>query len=76
MPEDGAKKNPVLFNESRGFREISPSVPLVIITPAIKHDKGRHAGLDPASSLFLDSGFRRNDTFALYCYQLNNGYER
>ncbi len=34
--------------------------------PTIKHNKGRHAGLDPASSLFLDSGFRRNDTFGLY----------
>lgn len=32
---------------------------IVIITPAIKHDKGRHAGLDPTSSLFLDSGFAR-----------------
>lgn len=42
-----------------------------INTPAIKHDKGRHAGLDPASSLFLDSGFRRNENFAPYYCRIN-----
>jgi len=43
-----------------GFQELFAA----ITTPAIKYDKGRHAGLDacligyPASSLFLDSRLR------------------
>jgi len=30
-----------------------------------------HAGLDPASRLILDSGFRRNDGFDVYCCRSN-----
>jgi bifunctional isochorismate lyase/aryl carrier protein len=41
------------------------------ITPAIKHIKC-HAGLDPASTPILDSGFRRNDGVDMYCCRSNN----
>ncbi|MEA2014872.1 MAG: hypothetical protein U9N38_06170, partial [Thermodesulfobacteriota bacterium] len=41
------------------------------ITPAIKH-VNCHAGLDPASSLILDSRFRGNDGFVIYCCRSNN----
>jgi hypothetical protein len=43
----------------------------VHITPAIKHIKC-HAGLDPASSSILDSRFRGNDGFDIYCCRSNN----
>ncbi len=39
-----------------------------VITPAIKYAKGRHAGLDPASSIVLDSRLHGNDK---YCRQDN-----
>jgi outer membrane lipoprotein carrier protein len=42
-----------------------------IITPASKHLYGCHAGPDPASSTVLDSGFRRNDDFGIYCCRSN-----
>jgi len=38
---------------------------------AIKHVKC-HAGLDPASRPIMDSGFRRNDGFDVYCCRSNN----
>ena len=47
------------------------------ITPATKYIKC-HAGLDPASSLFLDSrsralqGIRGNDNFKVYCCRSNS----
>ena len=39
-----------------------------VITPATEYAKGRHAGLDPASSIVLDSRLRGNDK---YCRQGN-----
>jgi len=38
---------------------------------AIKHVRC-HAGLDPASRPIMDSGFRRNDGFDVYCCRSNN----
>jgi hypothetical protein len=45
------------------------------ITPANKHIHC-HAGLDPASSPVLDSRFRENDDFDIYCCRSNNANER
>ena len=42
-----------------------------VITTAIKHIKC-HVGLDPASRLILDPGFRQNDGFDVYCCRSNN----
>ena len=42
------------------------------ITPASKHVKGCHAGLDPASSPVLDSRFRGNDSIGIYGCRSNN----
>ena len=42
-----------------------------VITPASKHVKNCHAGLDPASSPVLDSRFRGNDDFDIYCCRSN-----
>ena len=41
-------------------------------TPARKHVKGCHAGLDPESSPVLDSRFRGNDSMDIYCCRSNN----
>jgi hypothetical protein len=45
-----------------------------LITPASSHVKGCHAGLDPASTPVLDSRFRGNDGFDIYCCQSNNPF--
>ncbi len=44
---------------------------LLVITPENKHINC-HAGLDPASSPILDSRFRGNDGFDIYCCRSNN----
>jgi hypothetical protein len=43
-----------------------------IITPASKHVKDCHSGLDPESSPLLDSRFRGNDPFETYDCRSNN----
>ena len=47
-----------------------PGTTYHVITTVIKHIKC-HAGLDPASRPILDSGFRRNDGFDVYCCRSN-----
>jgi len=42
------------------------------ITPASKHVKGCHAGLDPASTPVMDSRFRGKDRIGIYCCRSNN----
>jgi len=37
-----------------------------VIRPASEYSNKRHAGLDPASSPHLDSGFRRNDEIEVF----------
>jgi hypothetical protein len=44
-----------------------------IITPASKHVKGCHTGLDPASTPVMDSRFRGKDRIGIYCCRSNNG---
>jgi hypothetical protein len=45
---------------------------LFIITPANKHVKGCHAGLDPASIPVMDSRFRGKDRIGIYGCRSNN----
>jgi signal transduction histidine kinase len=52
---------------NRVFNRITPYV----ITPASKHVKGCHSGLDPESSTVLDSRLRGNDDFDIYCRRCN-----
>jgi hypothetical protein len=42
------------------------------MTPASKHVHGRHSGLDAESSTVMDSRFRGNDRFDVYCCRCNN----
>jgi hypothetical protein len=51
----------------------SRNVLLNIVLTAIKHIHF-HAGLDPASSPALDSRFRGNDGFDIYCCRTNSIY--
>jgi integrase len=45
-----------------------------VITPASKHAKGCHSGLDPESSTVLDSRFRGKDDFDIYCCRCNKPF--
>ncbi len=43
--------------ETQGVRKLIDTNRYIFVTASLD----RHAGLDPASRIFLDSGFRRND---------------
>jgi hypothetical protein len=45
---------------------------ILFITPANKHVKGCHAGLDPASIPVMDSRFRGKDRIGIYGCRSNN----